>query len=626
MPNVRPIGIGREVEQPGDVDPKVFSGASPEAYWGPGSVVYNPDDLVGRKGLATYRDMIRRNPAVKVASRFLESARLAKGWEILPGRSDRIGEDQLEEMAEFVRDCFHRIPGKIDKALLVPLMQARMMGFFVAEKCIAPIPDGPFKGKWYYNRFVDLWQENVEFEIDSTGTVTGFTNRATGKPQRFGDKEGSLSPLSKFIIHAHRKEKGNPYGTSELRDLYYPHASMDRLSRYYNVCLEKLAGGMLVGVVPDGSTHEKKQAKLDSLKRAHGSSVFVREASEGLEVLSANGVGDDFLKAILFYSNQILVGLGIPQTTFSGTGIEGGGGSYALAETQSGTIDLVVEEMGGEAESVLNDAVIPPLVRYCYGQDLSGEEIPRFAYNPHRDPDASSQGNILEIAKRIGLPIGLSSAYEALGLRKPGPEDVTIGRMPEEDDLVVGEETVPIAQFHIDSGIVTVNEILRQLGLPDLPDGDLLIRDWQAAHGITPAEPTQPLRFAEFNRPMRSLSVNEVLGRIGLPTLRAAEGLTVEDWREANGVRSGNPTRNQVEVFQALHKTEEKLNLAEIVDTLESGARLGQARLEDAALGAREGLRDLLKRRAPRLRRARIVDGRGEGDSGSGGRRDAKGS
>jgi len=630
-----------KVVLPGHTDQKAYAGVRPEVWWTKGLEIYNPDDLVEKKGLRVYRGMLNRNPAVKVGIGFLESARLAKGWEIRAGKAMRRSHEEVEEMADYGAAAIDNVEGGFDRAVLLPVFEARYMGFMVLEKICSTFKTGPHAGRWYLSSANDLWQENVTFKLGERGQIVGFTNTTAAEVQRFPEEE-----LPYFIIHTHRKQKGNHYGTSELRDLYFAHASMDRLARYYNVALEKHAGGVMIATVPPGTTAAAKKEKRDALVKAHGSLVWVKEEGEELEfVAPGTGVGSSFLEAMLYYGNQILVGLGIPQTTFSGTGAEGEGGSMALATVQTETLDLNLHQIGAESEAVVNERVLWPLVRSAYGADIDPVELPRFAWLPHREKDSDVRARLVETVKRIGLPFGINWAYEFLGIQPPDEDEVTIGRPAEGDETVIGDSSAtPIVQYHIDAGVVKVNDILRQLGIPSLPDGDQLIRDWQKAHGIQmpgegglfgglfggggrPVAGDRPIdadggasagngatRFAELRRPFRSLTVNDVLDKIGL--VRMAEGdKTVGEWQEELGIGPGGATRGAAEFYRELHATEEKVDFAEVTDTLDAAEKLAAGKLEDAAIGAREGLRELLKRRAPRLRKPRRMDG------GSGGGR-----
>ena len=111
--------------------------------WGIANLpVYNPDDLIGKKGLDIYREMQRRDGQVKAVFMLKKHARLSTPWSIRP--EDEDDQDSVKQ-AEFIEHCFSEMKGNINNSLL-KIWNAMRDGYSVAEMNYKILPGGEFKG------------------------------------------------------------------------------------------------------------------------------------------------------------------------------------------------------------------------------------------------------------------------------------------------------------------------------------------------------------------------------------------------------------------------------------------------------------------------------------------------
>jgi phage gp29-like protein len=401
-----------------DTRPAIMpSGTTPDSYWSIGLEQYNPDAVVKANGLKIYREMVRRDPVIALGLQYLETARLAKGWSIDAGEGER-----AEEIAEFARYVLANIEGT-ERDLLHDLLDALPMGYAVVEKVPEVYEDGPYAGKWGYQRFASKWQESIDLVVDEYGDLVGLKYKG-----QLNGKYGAViegDDLARFVVFVPNRAKGNWYGESVLRPIYRVYTIKDHLSRYLAVHMEKFGSG--VYELGTSALAGDRSTILDGLKAMHGSSCIVHGIDENFVIhYPPPGVGDGLVSAIEYCNSEMLRGLSIPQTLFAGTGSGGAGGSLALSETHERTFGETVDRVGRSLEDCMDEQVLRPLVEWNW-PSVQVEEMPHFRFEPYQAEDGMAALERLEKAKGLGASLMIDAVYEAAGAERP-PEDA-----PEED-------------------------------------------------------------------------------------------------------------------------------------------------------------------------------------------------
>ena len=198
------------------------------------------DDLVERKGITPYREMMMRDEQVASCVGYLIFARLASGFTISPAS----GEETDKKAAAALEDNFKRLQRSSIVRLMQNAMDAISIGFSVQEKIWAePNTSGEFKGLQYYQTFRPIAQETITFKQDAHGelepdgvwqakphmTYQGFTS-----PQAFNHL-----PIDRFILWSWQQRNGNLLGLSVLRPAYRWYMWKDMMVRWWAKYMER---------------------------------------------------------------------------------------------------------------------------------------------------------------------------------------------------------------------------------------------------------------------------------------------------------------------------------------------------------------------------------------------------
>jgi len=98
--------------------------------WGMRSLgAYNPDDLVGKKGLGIYKKMQLRDGQVKAVFMLKKHARLSTPWEV---RAQDEDDPEAVKQKEFIEECFKEMNGSMNSFLL-KIWNVMRDGYAVAE-------------------------------------------------------------------------------------------------------------------------------------------------------------------------------------------------------------------------------------------------------------------------------------------------------------------------------------------------------------------------------------------------------------------------------------------------------------------------------------------------------------
>lgn len=406
------MGIFMTMTRPGKQEELATAAESPDRFWSKGMEIYNPDDLDGHDSIRKYRRMEKREVIIRAGLRELEKARIAQGSKLVEGEGPRAA-----EMFDYTSYVLENIQGT-ERDLIRELMEALWAGFSLIEKVPFHYKFGPHQGKVGYKKFSAKWQENFILGIDEFGNLTHIKqDTARGGRVTF---EGAK--LKRFIVYTPNRRKGNWYGDSILRPLYRPYVIKDHCTRYMARGLEKHGSGSLVFTgSPDGQTYDQAalNAKAAQLNKTHGSNAFALAPGEDLEFVFPPGdVADGLVKAIQFLNTEMMIGLSLPQTLWSGTGSDGSGGSLALAVEQRRNFSETIDRIGVGIEDVINEQVITAMLDWNWNDVLAAER-PKWKFNPWLEEDAKAGLERLEKAAAFGVPISMAQIREVSGALEP---------------------------------------------------------------------------------------------------------------------------------------------------------------------------------------------------------------
>jgi phage gp29-like protein len=386
----------------------------------------NPDEI----GISTYKDMLR-DSEVRTGYNFIRNCILSRSWKVSYPEKSREKNKDTTEILEFLRFAFTNLDENAQFERAVGrLLSAIPFGFSVVEIVYKLIEEGRFKGKIGIKKLKDLDPETIEFVTNKYGDIEKILQRAD--PNAFEEKPIVL-PLDRTIVYTIDEEFGNHYGTSRLRSIYRNWFVKKTVIKFWNVALERFGTPILIGTVPNKNDIDRMLELLDNVQ---GRSSIAKTAGweiEALETGIGRSSGGDFGAAIDYHNNQILKGLLVPPMLIAG---KGGGGSYALSNTQFGIYQTMLKNLEVDLSNMIEERVIKPLVIYNYGvQDL----YPQFVWEPMTKEDLLNLSKAFALLVKNGI-VGWDEQWMRDAMGVPHRDVAEITR-----DLVTepGKEKVP---------------------------------------------------------------------------------------------------------------------------------------------------------------------------------------
>ena len=350
---------------------------------------YNPDDLVSRKGLDIYDEMIKKDDQVKACLFLKVHSVLSSGWEI-EAAGDSPREEEHKEFLEYVLS--DGMKGNFLRDLFEITKGAYGFGFSVSEKVYQPIDVRKFRNKVGLKYVKNRPPHGFKFDTDDYGNLkkNGFIQETTSG-QKF------LNP-NKHIIFSYNSEYGNYYGNSDLRACYRYYYSKDIIIRFWNVFLERFGMPTVIGKHKKGTSTKDKDNLRDIIKHIQAKTGITVPDSIEFELLEATRRGDAGYKdAIEVYNKAIARSMLIPDLLgFSDTK----GGSYALGKEQGDIYTLVLGFLRQEIEELIHEQVGRDLITFNYGEQ---ESYPRFKFRPYTEDDKYKMADIIIRAKEKEL-------------------------------------------------------------------------------------------------------------------------------------------------------------------------------------------------------------------------------
>jgi SPP1 gp7 family putative phage head morphogenesis protein len=314
---------------------------------------YNPDDLMGRKGTKIYKQMMV-DEQVKAVIRFKRDAITARDYQFyVPNQQDE-DTDKNQERIEIYETMIRETFGSFVDGMNYVLM-AMYQGFSITEKIIDTFEH---KGKPYLGiqQLIPKPFDTFEFEVDKYGTIKRTIQRMDGAEQ--------VIDLNRFIYYVQNPEMDRHYGQSDLREAYRSWYSKDVIIRFYNIFLERFAGGFVVGkptaggaLIPGTPEYNQMVSVLNSIQTQSG---ILLPSNMELDV-TLPSTTDQYEKAISLHDLQIAKSLLVPNLLGITPQANSSGGGFAQANTQLEAFLWTLDADATRLEEAMNEQVFNPL-------------------------------------------------------------------------------------------------------------------------------------------------------------------------------------------------------------------------------------------------------------------------
>jgi len=397
------------------------------------------DDLVERKGIAPYREMMMRDEQVASCVGYLIFARLASGFTISPAS----GDETDKKVAAALEDNFKRLQRSSIVRLLQNAMDAIPIGFSVQEKVWAePNTSGEFRGLQYYKTFRPIPQETVTFKQDPFGelepdgmwqakphmTYEGFTS-----PSAFNHL-----PIDRFVIWSWQQRNGNPLGLSVLRPAYRWYMWKDMMVRWWAKYMERHGQPWTTAVVKEGSTPAQRSEIMQKLSRFIIDRVLLITQGQKVEFKEPSATATANFEQAITKADRAIARCAFTPSLLTEHG--GEVGSFALGQSHKNVFEWPLQHLAETLQDeVMTEQVGRPWVDHNFGPDV---EAPIWNFKDYSEPDRLVIANMYKLLVEIGVPVGVNRIREALGEPAPDEDELLIGGAEDNPDQGIPKETI----------------------------------------------------------------------------------------------------------------------------------------------------------------------------------------
>lgn len=323
---------------------------------------YNPDKLLQRKGNKIYDKMLL-DPQIKSAYNLIVSTIVAREYSFdLPEETP-----QQEEIREFFNYNLEHIKGTF-KSVLRNVLTAKANGFSISEKVW---DTGSFDGaeKWLIKDVKLRPFETFLIKSDKHGNIREYIQHTNA-----GKKK--IKP-EKIIHFINQKDINEIWGVSDLMSCYRAYWEKDNIQKFWNIYLEKYAGGFIVAKPNNSAVADPgdKNSFEKSIKNISAATAIRLPNGYDLDVHSLSST-DAFQKAIEYRDSQIARALLIPN--LMGFSPQGNTGSMAQAQVQVELFLNMINEQADLLADALNEQLFCQLAFYNYPVD----DFPKLKFEP----------------------------------------------------------------------------------------------------------------------------------------------------------------------------------------------------------------------------------------------------
>ena len=329
---------------------------------------YNPDDLVGRRGLTVYKKMLI-DEQVRAVVQFKRDAITSRGWTFSFDKDSPLSDDERAARIAVYEAAARRMQGSFEDALNA-VARGRSFGYSLTEKVFDTIDVG---GKAYMGLHSLIAREPSTFVFftDPFGTLQKVEQRMAGVQQEVD--------LNKFVHYVHNPEEDRYYGQSDLRQAYRAWYAKDQLTKLYLTYMERFAGGFAVfaidkdsDITSDSPEYASMKATLQNLRAISGV-IVPRGVSFKIESPAST---DEYREALTFYDLAIAKALLVPNLL--GLSHSGQTGAYAQSQTQLEAFFWTLNSDARRLEACINEQLFDDLGDLNWGDN----EYPSFHFKP----------------------------------------------------------------------------------------------------------------------------------------------------------------------------------------------------------------------------------------------------
>jgi SPP1 gp7 family putative phage head morphogenesis protein len=330
---------------------------------------YNPDDLVGQKGLSIYAKMLT-DEQVKSVTEFKLNAILGRGWHFKYDGTSTLSPEEQKKRIQVFDAATRKIRGSFVDAL-EGIASGREFGYSITEKVYGQIE---CEGTTYTGLNMLLTRDpgSFRFYADEYGMLKRITQQTNGQKEIDIDRD-------KIVHYVHKPKWDLIFGRSELRAAYRPYYLKDVTLKMWAIHLERFGSGIPVfkrssdaGIAYGSPEHTALQNVVTNFKALTG--VILPPGVEA-EVIFPTST-DQFQKALEYHDLAIAKSQLVPNLL--GLSHTGQTGAFSQSQTQFEAFFWTTAVDGKRIAECLNEQ----LFRDLGDQNWGDGEYPMFCFKP----------------------------------------------------------------------------------------------------------------------------------------------------------------------------------------------------------------------------------------------------
>lgn len=348
--------------------------------------MYNPDSLVKYKGARIYNKMLL-DDQVQAAFNLKINIIISRKM-----RFKSTGSGQEEIIDFFERNTQDLFTGTWLGAMRGVLM-GKAYGFSFSEK-VFKSSKVDNKVRWALDKLKLRPYDSFIQDVDENANVKAIRQ----EDRLLARKSNPLDP-NKFIKYVNKPEIDPIWGQSDLKAAYRPYWEKDITSKFWNIFLERMAGGFIT-VTPGERAANLVGKELTDLENIlkNLSAMSGIKLPQGYEAQMHYGRETNAYKDRIEHADkQIARALIIPNLL--GFSEQGHVGSYAQSKTQFEVFMMLVGEDGDYLADIFNEQLFAQLAYWNFGVT----EYPRMIFDPYTTAQKHEIAKLWIEAKKNGV-------------------------------------------------------------------------------------------------------------------------------------------------------------------------------------------------------------------------------
>lgn len=415
---------------------------------------------------ALYQEMEDKDAHLFSTLQTRKNALLACGWKMVAAGDS----PELQAQARFVEETLRAVPD-LD-SVLFQLLDALAKGFSVGE-VIWKVDPGT--GRTTVSAIHPRFQGR--FAFDDSGALYHLTDEAPASPRSTPEllRGGGLNrlvprpgepavysvaarrmPSRKFLHFAFQPVFGSPYGTSLCARAYWYYWFKKTTLKCWSVFNEKYGAPTAVARYGTGTTESEQQRLAEVMETLHSNAGILVPEGVSLELLEARrSSASNTYRDFADWCNDEISKLVLGQTLTTSEGRRSG--SLALGRVHEAVRADYLAADARALAAVVSGQLVRWIVDFNFGPSTPA---PQLVFDCSSAAEFKQELELDRELVKMGVPLPSRYFYEKY--RRPAP-------VPGERGLRYDDAN--LYQYHLQFGVLTINEVRASLGLDPVPWG-----------------------------------------------------------------------------------------------------------------------------------------------------------